>query len=130
MKKILIWLLIFAAVVMLVYLVNAGKIRWQPLTVAVAALMAPLKFISGLFGDDEDKIRERHRRVRERETQYQVDVEAEVQRRTRRVEALQTEVNRVDAEVDQLRQERSELEEDIAGQSAGQLADRFRNAMG
>lgn len=130
MKKILIWLVLLSAVVLLVYLVDRGVIRWQPLTVAVAALLAPLKFIAGIFGSDEDKIREKHRRRREEEAEFQIEVEAEVERRTRRVQDLQTEVGRTDAELERLARERAALADDIAGQSADQLAERFRNAVG
>ncbi len=130
MKKILIWLLLLAAVVALVYLVDKGIIAWQPLTVAVAALLAPLKFISGLFGSDEDEIREKHRRTREREGEFQAAVEAEVQRREQRVQKLQTEVAGVDDELERLADRREALPEEIGSESASQLLNRLGRIQG
>ena len=130
MKKLAIWLVLGAAVVVLVYLVDRGVIRWQPLTVAVAALLAPLKLLTGLFSSDEDEIRERHRRKREEEEAFQRAVEVEVERRARRVEDLRGEVQQADREVRRLREQREALAEDIADESAGELAERFRNAVG
>ena len=130
MKKLVIWLVILVAVAAVFYLVQKGVIRWQPLTVLVAALLAPFKFIAGLFGSDEEKIRERHRRTRARETEFQSAVEAEVQRREQRVESLHDNVQALDDELERLNQARETLAEEIEQASAAQLLARGRRALG
>ena len=130
MKKLLIWLVILAAVAAVFYLVQKGVIRWQPLTVLVAALLAPFKFISGLFGSDEEKIRERHRRTRAREAGFQAAVEAEVQRREQRVERLHDNVQELDDELERLNRTRESLAAEIDQATAEQLLARGRRALG
>jgi len=130
MKKLLIWIVILAAVAAVFYLVQRGVIRWQPLTVLVAALLAPFKFISGLFGSDEEKIRDRHRQTRAREAEFQTAVEAEVQRREQRVESMHDDVQALDDELERLNQARESLADEIERASAEQLLARGRRALG
>ena len=130
MKKFLIWLVVLLAVAVVFYLVEQGVIRWQPLTVLVAALLAPFKFISGLFGSDEEEIRERHRRTRAQEAEFQAEVEAEVQRRELRVGRLNDDVRQLDDELERLNQARDSLADEIEQASAEQLLARGRRVLG
>lgn len=130
MKKWQAWLLIIGTVLVVFVLVERGVIRWQPLTILVAAILGPLKFLSGLFGSKEDEIRERHREVRAREAVFQAQQEQEVQVHEERIDGLQGEVERIDEDLDRLARRRAELAGEIAGASDEELLERGRRAFG
>lgn len=105
MKKILVGLFLIVALAGVVYLVQAGIITWQPLTMIIAAVAAPFKFIMGLFGSEE-KIRAKYASQREEEHAHQREFDDRIRRREERVAALRKEVEDIDAELQALRQKR------------------------
>jgi len=130
MKKFWVWLIMAAVVAALFYFVQTGVIHWQPLTILVAALLAPFKFIGGLFGDREKEIREAHRKVREREAAFQADLEGEIARREARVKTLRDQVDGLEARVQTLESRRAALTAEIEGLSDDDLLARGRRALG
>ena len=113
MKKLIFWLVLLAAVGGLVYLVQAGIIKWQPLTILVAALAAPLKFIAGLFGDSEEEIRKRHAAAREEEARFQEELESRIAARERRITALRKEIEAIDVQLESLAKRREQVAAEI-----------------
>jgi outer membrane murein-binding lipoprotein Lpp len=131
MKKWQAWLLIIGAVIVVFVLVEKGIIRWQPLTVLVAAILGPLKFLGGLFGGSkEDEIRERHRQLRAKEAAFQERLEADVQQREDSIERLQADVEQVDAELERLARRREALAGEISAASDEEALERGRRAFG
>ncbi|MCH7756312.1 hypothetical protein IH970_14480, partial [candidate division KSB1 bacterium] len=70
MKKLIVGLFLVIAIAGVVYLVQAGIITWQPLTMIIAAVAAPFKFIMSLFGSEE-KIRAKFAAERAEEQAHQ-----------------------------------------------------------
>lgn len=102
MKKIFVGFFLILALAGVVYLVQAGIIAWQPLTMIIAAVAAPFKFIMGLFGSEE-KIRARFQAEREAEQAHQRQFDTTVAEREARAAALQREVEALDAKLSELK---------------------------
>ena len=130
MKKFWVWLILAAIVAALFFLVERGVIRWQPLTILVAALLAPFKFLGDLFGGREKEIREAHHRTREREAAFQAELEAEIARREARVAALRDQIDGLETRVQTLETRRAALAGEIEGLSDDDLLARGRRALG
>lgn len=116
MKKIFIILILVAAFIGLAVLVKFGIIRWQPLTMLLAAIAAPIKFIMGMFGSEE-KIHQRHQAQREAEHAYQAELQSRISQREERIAALSQEVDALDSKLAQLKQEKETLSSQIATMS-------------
>lgn len=112
MKKIFVILILVAGFIGLAVLVKFGIIRWQPLTMLLAAIAAPIKFIMNMFGSEE-KIRERHRAQREAEHAYQAELQSRIGQREERIAALAKEVDALDAKLVRLKQEKESLSSQI-----------------
>lgn len=109
------WVVVTILVVVaagLVYVVESGLINWQPLTIIVAALMAPFRFIMGLFGS-EKAIRERHAKKRDEEHAFQQAVEQRIQQREERVADLYKEIDYLEARMQTLRTEKEKISEEM-----------------
>ena len=105
MKKLMVGLFLVIAIVGVIYLVQAGIITWQPLTMIIAAVAAPFKFIMSLFGSEE-KIRAKFAGERAEERAHQADFDTRIKQREERVGALRKEVEDIDAELQRLREKR------------------------
>ena len=81
MKRWVVFVVMVIALSGLVFLVSAGYITWQPLTIIAAALAAPFRFIIGWFTSSEEDIRERHRKIREMEKEFRDDLKGKVEER-------------------------------------------------
>jgi septal ring factor EnvC (AmiA/AmiB activator) len=53
-KKIGVVILIFVCIAIVLYLTNAGVVKWQTLTILSSVLMAPLKMIASFFMNEID----------------------------------------------------------------------------
>lgn len=105
MKKLMVGLFLVIAIVGVIYLVQAGIITWQPLTMIIAAVAAPFKFIMSLFGSEE-KIRAKFAGERAEERAHQADFDTRIKEREERVAAIRKNVEDIDAELQALRQKR------------------------
>ena len=105
MKKLMVGLFLVIAIAGVVYLVQAGIITWQPLTMIIAAVAAPFKFIMSLFGSEE-KIRAKFAGERTEERAHQTDFDTRIKQREVRVGALRKEVENIDEELKILREKR------------------------
>jgi uncharacterized protein YlxW (UPF0749 family) len=121
MKKWLLILLVGLAIIAVVYLDTKGIIRWQPLSILVAALAAPFRFLWGLFGNAEARIRKQHAEVREREAAYQEDLETRIQTREQRINELNREVEMLDAKLELLKTKRALVDAEVESMSLQQL---------
>lgn len=130
MKKLIFWIVLIAAVGGLVYLVKAGVINWQPLTILAAALAAPLKFIAGMFGESEEDIRKRHAAAREEEARFQEDLESRIAARERRVTALRKEIEAIDVELESLAKRREQVAAEIEKMSVEEKQKLGRQLLG
>lgn len=112
MKKWVTVIILVIAVAGVIYAVKSGLIRWQPLTIIAAALMAPFRFILSLFGSEKE-IRQRHEEKRDEEHAFQLALEQKIQQREERVANLYKEVDYLEARMRVLRSERDNLSEEM-----------------
>jgi len=106
MKKWIIIFLLVLGLVAIVFLVEKDIIRWQPLTIIVAAIAAPFKFILGLFTNQEEEIRKKHRIIRETEFTFQENLEKRIRQREKKVDLLKDEIEILDSELKILEKKR------------------------
>ncbi len=121
MKKFIILFLVIVAVVVSGYLVYKGIIKWQPLTMLFAALAAPFRFIMGLFGNDEDEIRERHEKLRETEAAFHERLLTRVQERENRIAELNRQIEIIDGKLELLRLKRQAVDQQVEDMSLSEL---------
>jgi uncharacterized protein YlxW (UPF0749 family) len=117
MKK---WITVIVLVIVaagLIYVVESGLIKWQPLTIIVAAVMAPFRFIWSLFGSEKE-IRDRHEKKRDEEHAFQLALEQKIQQREERVANLYKEVDYLEARMQVLRTEKEKISEELKTMTA------------
>ncbi len=112
MKK---WIFTFAILLLAVglYYLASGSLKWQPLTILFAALAAPIKFITGLFGNPEEEIRQKHEALRQREQEYQQSLQTRIAERQERIRSLQREIDVLDARLIALEEKRNRIRTEI-----------------
>ncbi len=103
MKKLIVGLFLVVAIAGVVYLVQTGVITWQPLTMLIAAVAAPFKFIMSLFGSEE-KIRKKYAEEREAELAHRREFENGIKERDGRIQDLLKRVEERDTEIKSLRE--------------------------
>jgi len=121
MKKWVIAILIILAIVAVVALNESGIISWQPLSMLIAAIAAPFRFVMSIFGDKESEIRERHAKIRQTEEEFQTGLQSRIQERERKIEAMESELGRLDTRLADLRQKRSQIDAEVDAMSAEEL---------
>jgi hypothetical protein len=117
MKK---WLLALGIIILLVgaYLLNSsGIIRWQPLTMIIAAIAGPVKLFTSILGLNADKIRKEHEETRGQEHEYQAGIEGRVQTSTENIGRINQQIEVIDQEIDALRRKRELVERQVAEMS-------------
>ncbi len=103
MKKLMVGLFLVIAIAGVTYLVQAGIITWQPLTMIIAAVAAPFKFIMSLFGSEE-KIRKKYAEESEAELAHRREFENRIKERDGRIQNLLTRIEERDTEIKTLRE--------------------------
>ena len=121
MKKWVIAILIILAIVAVVALNESGIISWQPLSMLIAAIAAPFRFVMSIFGDKESEIRERHAKIRQTEEEFQTGLQSRIQERERKIEAMESELGRLDTRLADLRQKRSQIDAEVDAMSAEEI---------
>ncbi len=121
MKKWVIAILIILVIVAVVALNESGIISWQPLSMLIAAIAAPFRFVMSIFGDKESEIRERHAKIRQTEEEFQTGLQSRIQERERKIEAMESELGRLDTRLADLRQKRSQIDAEVGAMSAEEL---------
>ena len=121
MKKWVIAILIILVIVAVVALNESGIISWQPLSMLIAAIAAPFRFVMSIFGDKESEIRERHAKIRQTEEEFQTGLQSRIQERERKIEAMESELGRLDTRLADLRQKRSQIDAEVGAMSAEEI---------
>ena len=121
MKKWVIAILIILVIVAVVALNESGIISWQPLSMLIAAIAAPFRFVMSIFGDKESEIRERHAKIRQTEEEFQTGLQSRIHERERKIEAMESELGRLDTRLADLRQKRSQIDAEVGAMSAEEL---------
>jgi len=112
MKKWIFTIIIVLIAIAIFYAVSGG-LKWQPLTILFAALAAPLRFFAGLLGGSEEEIRKRHEVIREGELLYQKDLETKIRERQEAIQALEKEIELMDAKLVALEEKRARIHSEI-----------------
>ena len=129
MKKLIVGLFLVVAIAGVVYLVQTGVITWQPLTMIVAALAAPFKFIMGLFGSEE-KIRAKFAAERAEEQAHQRGFDEKIQQREERAAALRQEVDELDKKLAALKAERGSVSAEVKEMSTEEKQKKGKELLG
>ena len=116
MKKLIVGLFLVIAIAGVVYLVQAGIITWQPLTMIIAAVAAPFKFIMSLFGS-EKKIRAKFEEERRVEHEWQRQLGERVKEREEQVVKLRKEIEELDAKKTELKKEKESIQTQVESMS-------------
>jgi len=109
--------------------VQSGVITWQPLTMLIAAVAAPFKFIMSLFGSEE-KIRAKFQAERDVEHEWQQDLEKRIKEREEREVKVLKEIEEIDAKLKKLEDEQSQIESKIADASPEDIQKKTRERFG
>jgi len=129
MKKLIVGLFLVVAIAWVVYLVQAGIITWQPLTMIIAAVAAPFKFIMSLFGSEE-KIRAKFASERAEEHTHQREFDEKIQQREERAAALRKEVDELDNKLAALKAERETVSAEVKNMSTEEKQKKGKDLLG
>lgn len=130
MKRWVVFVVMVIALSGLVFLVSAGYITWQPLTIIAAALAAPFRFIIGWFTSSEEDIRERHRKIREMEKEFRDDLQDKVEDREKNIETINKEIELLDKEMELLKKKRELVELEVGNLSDEELLAEWKKRFG
>jgi len=111
MKKWLIGIAIVAAIIVIIYLDQSGVIKWQPLSMIVAAIAGPFKLLLGMTSNTEKKIHEKHDAIRQKEAGYQSQLEGRIQDTQTRVEIFKQQIQTIDQELELLKKKRAKVDD-------------------
>ena len=129
MKKLIVGFFLIVAIAGVFYLVKTGVITWQPLTMIVAALAAPFKFIMSLFGSEKD-IRDRFAKERAEEQAHQREFDEKIQQREERAAALRQEVDELDKKLAALKAERGSVSAEVKEMSTEEKQKKGKELLG
>ncbi len=129
MKKLIVGFFLIVAIAGVFYLVKTGVITWQPLTMIVAALAAPFKFIMSLFGSEE-KIRAKFEKERKEERAHQREFDEKIQQREERAAALRQEVDELDKKLAALKAERESVSAEVKEMSTEEKQKKGKDLLG
>ncbi len=129
MKKLIVGLFLVVAIAGVVYLVQTGVITWQPLTMLIAAVAAPFKFIMSLFGSEE-KIRAKFAAERAEEHTHQREFDEKIQQREERAAALRKEVDELDNKLAELKAERETVSAEVENMSTEEKQKKGKDLLG
>ena len=129
MKKLIVGFFLIVAIAGVFYLVKTGVITWQPLTMIVAALAAPFKFIMSLFGSEE-KIRAEFAAERAEEHAHQREFDEKIQQREERAAALRQEVDELDKKLTALKAERGSVSAEVKEMSTEEKQKKGKELLG
>ncbi|MGH1365415.1 MAG: hypothetical protein ACRBF0_17770 [Calditrichia bacterium] len=127
------WVIFVVMVILLsglVFLVSAGYITWQPLTIIAAALAAPFRFIIGWFTSSEEDIRDRHRKIREQEKRFRDKLDNKVKDREKNIDIINKEIELLDAEMELLKKKKDLVELEVGNMSDEELLAEWKKRFG
>ncbi len=129
MKKLIVGLFLIVAIAGVFYLVKTWVITWQPLTMLIAAVAAPFKFIMSLFGSEE-KIRDKFAAERAEEHAHQREFDEKIQQREERAAALRQEVDELDKKLAALKAERGSVSAEVKEMSTEEKQKKGKELLG
>ncbi|MCH8956778.1 hypothetical protein IIA28_15875 [candidate division KSB1 bacterium] len=129
MKKLIVGFFLIVAIAGVFYLVKTGVITWQPLTMIIAAVAAPFKFIMSLFGSEE-KIRAEFAAERAEEHAHQREFDEKIQQREERAAALRQEVDELDIKLAALKAERGSVSAEVKEMSTEEKQKKGKELLG
>ena len=126
MKKLIFWIIVIAGIAILFYFIK----DWQPVSMVIAALAAPFKFLYKLFGDKEEEIRKKHAEIRQRELEYQGELESNVQKREQKIGDLEDQLAQLDKKLVSLDEQRQKIDRKVESMSLDELQEAGQNFFG
>jgi len=130
MKKWLVGAVIVFGLIIIIYLDKNEIIRWQPLSIIIAAIAAPFRLIMAILGNNAEEVRKRHEAIRQRETEYQTDIDRQVQDREQKISNLKKEIDIIDTRLELLQKRRQLVEEEVKKMSLKEMQEAGRKYFG
>ena len=126
MKKLLFWVIVAIGIAALFYFLK----DWQPVSMIIAAVAGPFKFIYRLFGDSEEEIRKKHAEIRQREKGYQEKLESNIQVREQKIEELESQIALLDSKLTSLDERKAKIDQEVEDMSLDKLQEAGKNFFG
>ncbi|MEJ2634576.1 MAG: hypothetical protein P8184_04720 [Calditrichia bacterium] len=130
MKKWAFVLFVIAGIIGLIILVEMKIINWQPLTIIIAALAAPVKYVLGLFEDKEEAIKKRHEALREMESVYEEDLHKKIREQEDKTTRIGREIQILEEQLEILRRKRELIDSEVEGMTLEDLRKKGKETLG
>jgi septal ring factor EnvC (AmiA/AmiB activator) len=130
MKKWIIGFIIIIVLIGVVYLDKKGLLGWQTISIIVAAIAAPFKFLMGIFANKVEEIKKKHDEIRQQEAGYQAEIESKIQEREQRISNLTKELDILDSRIDVLKKQRELIDSEVEKMSLKELQEAGRKYFG
>ncbi len=130
MKKWAFVLFVIAGIIGLIILVEMKIINWQPLTIIIAALAAPVKYVLGLFEDKEEAIKKRHETLREMESVYEEDLQKKILEQEDKTTRISREMQILEEQLEILRRKRELIDSEVEGMTLEELRKKGKETLG
>ena len=114
MKKWIILIILLVAAAALYYM----EMKWQTVTMLIAAFAAPFKFF---LGESEEDIKKEHAEIRKREEKYQKDLGQKVVYREERIHELEQEIHNLDEQLSTIERRKQEINKEVDNMSLQEL---------
>jgi chaperonin cofactor prefoldin len=108
-------------------------IKWQGLSIVIAALMAPFKFLSSLLSSRQEKIdaiKSEHDLIRGQENDYQKQLEKRIQDREVKIEILNKQVDNLNSRVETLEDQTKNVDKKVDSMSINEKKQDFTELFG
>ena len=114
MKKWIIIILVLVVAAALYYM----EMKWQTVTMLIAAFAAPFKYF---FGESEEDIKKEHEAIRKREKKYREDLGQKVVQREERIRDLEQEIQDLDSQLAAIERRKREINKEVDNMSLREL---------
>jgi len=126
MKKWIILIIVIAAVAAAIYM----QMKWQTITVLLATLGAPFKYISGLLGEKEEDIKKEHAAIRKHETKYQQELEIKASKKEESIKSIESQISELDEQLAEIEKKKTSIDKKVNNMSLQELQLAGRNYFG
>jgi cell division protein FtsB len=108
-------------------------IKWQWLSILVAAFIAPFKYLYSMLTPNKEKIqaiKDQHEMVRDQEHNYQKELEGRIQEREARIEVLNKEVEVLNSRVRLLEEKSKRVDDMVNNMTVDEKKEKFKELFG
>ena len=128
---ILIVLLVLAAGGYLLY--KTGVVKWQHITIFLAAIAAPFKMLFNSLkkkNEDIEAIKDHHRNIREMESAYQANLAKDIEVSEQKVKVLSRELDLINSRLALIEEKKKNVNADVDNMSIAETKAKARELFG